>query len=254
MRRVYLEKIDTKRNSWIKKLIKRVFYLIYHPIILFGIFFAGYWTAVFLSKRVPASSGAIAAEAILGGFLSVLITHIVIPSFEVFFMEWGAHGYAAKFLAHVLKEHNKDILILAGDLSWLEKDEYKDAKEALKERKGEGVHLLCIDPDYAADCFPHKKPDDIRRRIQILEEDLGLPRKNISYHTQNYRGVLLPDLFALRIGSVWKGREWWLKGIYGSLREPDYMKYHTNHMLVDNLWKVYQDYVHFAPSPVIANK
>jgi len=242
-----LKKIDAQKNSSSKKLNKR-FSTIYRPIVMISIFFAGYWTAVVLSKNVPLSTGAIAIEAIFGGFLSVLITSVLIPSLWVVFKEWGAHGYSATFLTHVLKEHHDDILIIAGDLSWIEKKEYGKALEALKDREGESVHLLCIDPKCAAKLFPRKDPEAIRKRIENLEK-WGLPRKNISYHTQQYRGILLHNQFALRMPKASEARAWWLKIKYGSFEDPDYMNYHKDDKLIDTLWKIYYDYVRFAPSP-----
>lgn len=249
-----MKETNTQRSSQSKKLGMALSELNWPSVIvaLICAFFFGYSVAVIL---VPARPGAIVVEAVFGGFFAVFLSRFLIPSMETTFMQFGRFGYAAIFLRSTL-EGEKPLVIIAGDLDWIDHPDYEKVMEAFKKRKGKNIHVLCFNPKKLSG-IPRKDPKDLRDRINKLFS-VGLREENITYHTRDYRGLLLPDLFAIRTEASglppylarWLERR---RAKYG-LTRPDYMTYHKERELLDTMWSMVSDYCEIAPPKPKAKK
>lgn len=241
--------MNTQKSSLSKKL-GMTFSKLNQPSVVVALicfFFLGYFVAAILSG-VPAGPGAIALEAIFGGFFAACVSFIIIPFIQSAFMQVGRFGYAANFLRSKLEEGEK-LVIIAGDLDWVEHEDYKKVIKAFSKRKGKNIHVLCFDPNNLSS-IPRIKPKDLRDRIKILYDN-GLKKGSLNYHNRHYRGLLLHDVFAIRTEATDLPfyLSWWLdkRRKKYNLKRADYMTYHKERGLLDAIQKMVEDYCEIAP-------
>lgn len=176
--------------------------------------------------------------AFVGGIVGALVEAFALnwfaPRARRFARAQSKYSYGWDYLDIILATSNK-VAILAGDLSFLWDDEYKDAREELKKRGGRGMWILCHDPKIRG-AESRRLEGEMKERITELTKDFDVGQ--IVFHSGELRGLLSDEAFGVLTHEQMTPGWFFSKGIHSKDVRNDYVQHNSDPLLVNTLWEL----------------
>jgi len=208
-------------------------------VIGFGIGFAlGFVSAWVLG---PVAASQFLMSAVVGGFIGAMVQitlGLARPKVEDYVRHLGKFRYAPAYLEWALNSQ-KQVVIFAGDLDWIEDTAYHQAMGALRQRGGRGVIMLCWDPE----TYGGVKKGLVEKRVEILRTDYDV--YCLAYHSGDFRGLVCEDTYAEKQREPASFLERVGLGVPARARQ-DYLVYHSAPALAESLRSILGDYAAFG--------